>query len=90
MAVGLIKEKWVHSSKNSPNRGKKSPVRAWWNRQKKKNEKAIEDAQIKMKQSKDRLQDGKDSFTKQLDNIKKEGRLTTKKSFPSEAIEKGD
>ena len=52
--------------------------------------KAIEDAQIKMKQSKDRLQDGKDSFTKQLDNIKKEGRLTTKKSFPSEAIEKGD
>ena len=43
-----------------------------------------------MKQSKDRLQDGKDSFTKQLDNIKKEGRLTTKKDLPSEAIKKED
>ena len=52
--------------------------------------KAVEDAQIKMKQSKDRLQDGKDSFTKQLDNIKKEGRLTTKKNFPPEAVEKDD
>ena len=51
---------------------------------------AIEDAQVKMKQSKDRLQDGKDSFTKQLDNIKKEGRLTTKKDLPSEAIKKED
>ena len=47
MAVGLIKEKWVHSSKNSPNKTKKSPVRAWWNKQKKKNEEAIKDAQDK-------------------------------------------
>tara|TARA_B100000700_G_C15001561_1_gene836544 strand:+ start:33 stop:929 length:897 start_codon:yes stop_codon:yes gene_type:complete len=51
-------------------------------------QKAIDEAQIKMRQSKDRLRDGKDSFTKQLDNIKKEGRLTTKKNLPPEAIDK--
>ena len=45
MAVGLIKEKWVHSSKNSPNKDKKSPIRAWWNKNKIKNEEAIEKAQ---------------------------------------------
>ena len=47
MAVGLIKEKWAHSSKNSPNKDKKSPIRAWWNKTKKKNEQAIKDAQTK-------------------------------------------
>tara|TARA_Y100000590_G_scaffold470697_1_gene667951 strand:- start:6162 stop:7115 length:954 start_codon:yes stop_codon:yes gene_type:complete len=50
--------------------------------------KAVNDAQKKLKESKDRLQDGKDSFTKQLHNIKEDGRLTTKKTFPNDAIEK--
>ena len=45
MAVGLIKRTFIHSSEKSPSRNKKSPVKAWWNRQKKKNQKAIEDAQ---------------------------------------------
>ena len=41
-----------------------------------------------MQESKNQLQDGKNSFIGQMDNIKKEGRLTTKKDFPPEAIEK--
>ena len=53
-------------------------------------QKAINDAQTKMQESKNQLQDGKNSFIKQMDNIKKEGRLTTKKSFPSNTTEKED
>ena len=45
MAVGLMKEKWVHSSKNSPNRKQNSPLRAWLNKTKLKNEAAIKNAQ---------------------------------------------
>ena len=52
--------------------------------------KAINDAQTKIQESRNQLKDGKSSFIKQMDNIKKEGRLTTKKNFPSEAIEKDD
>ena len=45
MAVGLIKERHVHSSKGRDNQ-KKSPVRKWWHsRARKENEQAIEDAQ---------------------------------------------
>ena len=50
--------------------------------------KAINDAQTKIQESRNQLKDGKSSFIKQMDNIKKEGRLTTKKDFPSEAIGK--
>ena len=45
MSVGLIKKSWVHSSKKSPSRMGTSPLKAWWNKTRKKNEQAIEDAQ---------------------------------------------
>ena len=45
MAVGLIKTKWVHSSKNSPSKSGESPIRAWWNKTRKANERRIEEAQ---------------------------------------------
>ena len=44
MAVGLIKTKWVHSSKNSPSKNGESPLRAWWNKTRLANEKRIEEA----------------------------------------------
>ena len=45
MSVGLIKKSWVHSSKKSPSKMGVSPLKAWWNKTRKKNEQAIEDAQ---------------------------------------------
>jgi len=45
MGVGLIKKSWVHSSKNSPSKNGTSPLKAWWNKTRKKNEAAIEKAQ---------------------------------------------
>ena len=41
----------------------------------------------KMKDAKDKLKDGTNSFTKQVQKIKDLGRLSTKKTLPSDAIE---
>ena len=40
-----------------------------------------------MKDAKDKLKDGTNSFTKQVQKIKDLGRLSTKKNLPSDAIE---
>ena len=42
----------------------------------------------KMKDAKDKLKDGKNSLTKQVENIKKIGRLSPKNTLPVEDIEK--
>jgi DNA recombination protein RmuC len=50
-------------------------------------DKALQTAKDKMKDAKDKLKDGTNSFTKQVQKIKDLGRLSTKKTLPSEAIE---
>jgi DNA recombination protein RmuC len=50
-------------------------------------DKALQTAKDKMKDAKDKLKDGTNSFTKQVQKIKDLGRLSTKKTLPSDAIE---
>ena len=49
--------------------------------------KAIDTAKNNMKEAQNKLQDGKNSLTKQVEKIKKLGRLSPKKNLPIEAIE---
>jgi DNA recombination protein RmuC len=50
-------------------------------------DKALQTAKDKMKDAKDKLKDGTNSFTKQVQKIKDLGRLSTKKTLPSDVIE---
>ena len=49
--------------------------------------KAIDTAKNNMKEAQNRLQDGKNSFTRQAERIKQLGRLSPKKNLPIESIE---